>query len=130
MPSIAIGARHVVVNLAEEEGFEPPDGCPSTDFKSGAAVPNGDKPCDSARANSPNDPVRDGGSVSEPPGSVSAGSRAALIAVLYEHAAALARVGDLEAAKLAHDTAGQLLAGLAPSDAAEIIDLNKRRGDT
>ena len=53
-----------------------------------------------------------------------------MIAVLYEHAAALAKAGDLEAAKLAHDAAGQLLAGLAPGDVAEIIDLGRRRNDT
>jgi len=46
---------------------------------------------------------------------------------LYQHAASLAGVGDLEAAKVAHDAAGRLLEGLAPADAARVLDLNSRR---
>lgn len=51
-----------------------------------------------------------------------------MIADLYRHAAALAAAGDLEAAKVAHETVGKLLEGLAPADSADVVDLNKRRG--
>jgi hypothetical protein len=48
-----------------------------------------------------------------------------LIASLYEHAAALARTGDIEAARVAHEAAGRLLQ--APEPAVAVVDLNQRR---
>lgn len=74
-----------------------------------------------------NEPVETAGSVSNPPGSVSVGTRAALIATLYQHAAALVDAGDLVAAKVAHDAAGQLLAGLAPRERASVLELDSYR---
>jgi len=52
-------------------------------------------------------------------------SRSTLIAALYEHAAALAPAGDIEAARVAHEAAGRLLA--APEAATAVVDLNQRR---
>ena len=52
-------------------------------------------------------------------------SRSTLIASLYEHAVALAQAGDIEAARVAHDAAGRLLA--APRPANAVVDLNLRR---
>ena len=48
-----------------------------------------------------------------------------MIASLYDHAAALAQAGDIEAARVAHEAAGRLLA--VPEPAAAVVDLNERR---
>jgi hypothetical protein len=48
-----------------------------------------------------------------------------LIASLYDHAAALAQAGDIEAARVAHDAAGKLLQ--VPDLAPAVVDLNQRR---
>jgi hypothetical protein len=48
-----------------------------------------------------------------------------LTASLYQHAAALAEGGDIEAARVAHEAAGRLLR--APEPAVEVVDLNQRR---
>lgn len=52
-------------------------------------------------------------------------SRSTLIASLYQHAGALAQAGDIEAARVAHEAAGRLLA--APEPANAVVDLNLRR---
>jgi hypothetical protein len=48
-----------------------------------------------------------------------------LIAALYEHAAALAQAGDIEAARVAYEAAGRLLA--VPEAAKAVVDLNQQR---
>jgi hypothetical protein len=50
-----------------------------------------------------------------------------LIASLYEHAAALAQAGDLEAAKVAHSAAGELLQTPTMGD---VVDLAKHRSQS
>jgi len=52
-------------------------------------------------------------------------SRSTLIAALYQHAGALTRAGDIEAARVAHEAAGRLLA--VPEAASAVVDLNQRR---
>jgi len=52
-------------------------------------------------------------------------SRSTLIAALYDHASALAQAGDIEAARVAHEAAGRLLA--VPEPANAVVDLNQRR---
>jgi hypothetical protein len=52
-------------------------------------------------------------------------SRGTLIALLYDHASALAQAGDIEAARVAHEAAGRLL--VVPEPAHAVVDLNQRR---
>jgi hypothetical protein len=52
-------------------------------------------------------------------------SRSTLIAALYAHASALAKAGDIEAARVAHEAAGRLLA--VPKATNAVVDLNQRR---
>jgi len=53
--------------------------------------------------------------------------RALAIADLYRHAEALARAGDLSAARTIHDAIGRLL-GDAASGASHVVDLADARG--
>jgi len=48
-----------------------------------------------------------------------------LAATLYAQASALAQAGDIEAARVAHEAAGRLLA--VPEPANAVVDLNQRR---
>ena len=52
-------------------------------------------------------------------------SRSTLIASLYDHASALARAGDIEAARVAHEAAGKLLQ--VPAATAVVVDLSQQR---
>jgi len=51
-------------------------------------------------------------------------SRSTLIASLYQHASALAQAGDIEAARVAHETAGRLLQ--VPGPTVAVVDLGQR----
>ncbi len=53
--------------------------------------------------------------------------RAAAIAALYPHAAALALGGDLEGARLLHETIGRLLGDGVAVAGAEVLDLSSER---
>lgn len=52
-----------------------------------------------------------------------------MVATLSALVAGAAAVGDLEAARIAHDAIGRLLASssAAPADLAEVVDLKTRR---
>jgi hypothetical protein len=109
--------------LAEEEGFEPPVESPlqriSNRSRGSADVGNRGKN-DIEQCPIATDTNLE--AVSKPPKAL---SRATLITSLYAHAAALAELGDIEAARVAHEAAGRLLA--VPEPANAVVDLGQRR---
>ena len=63
-------------------------------------------------------------------GPVSASPRAIMLGHLYADMGAALAVGDLEAARIAHDAIGRLLAAMRPGDGdgAPVVDLATERG--
>ena len=82
---------------------------------------NGGKPTENVERDRPIPPVETTEAVSKPQRAL---SRSTLIAALYEHASALAQAGDIEAARVGHESADRLLQG--PKVGA-VVDHSQRR---